>query len=301
MSGPLHIDHAIDQFLHYLKVEKGLAAATISAYAADLAKLHQAAEKAGATRLEQLNRQLLIEFCLTLAAGGLSSTSQRRVMVAWRHFCRFLCNESWMQDNPMARIPLPKTGLRIPKAISLDEVESLLAAPDPKTELGKRDRAMLEIIYAAGLRVSELVAMRVDQLKLEQGFVWVVGKGNKQRVVPIGETASAAVECYLKEARPKRLGDRTSPWLFLNRMGKPLSRQGFWQNIKRYALKANITKPLTPHSLRHSFATHLLERGADLAILQALLGHADISTTQIYTHVSKERLRHIHQKHHPRA
>jgi integrase/recombinase XerD len=221
-------------------------------------------------------------------------------MVTLRQFFRFLVSEHCLVSNPMVRLPLPKMPRHIPQTLSVDEVERFLAAINRQTELGRRDAAMIELMYGSGLRVSELVEMKMSQLKLEQGFVLIIGKGNKQRIVPMGEAAVGALQVYLKEVRAKWLKAHRSEAVFLNRSAAALSRQGFWQLIKRYALLAGVPQAISPHSLRHSFATHLLERGADLAILQSMLGHADISTTQIYTHVTQARLRTIHQKFHPR-
>ncbi len=300
-SAPDNIpDNQIDQFLNYLKVERGLARNSLEAYSQDLKKFSLFLDQRKINHVEEIDRAMAIDFLSEQQQLGLAHTSQRRLMVTLRQLFRFLIMEKVMEVSPMERIPMPKLKKTIPYTLTVEEVDAFLAVIDRRSPLGKRNLAIVELMYGAGLRVSELVQLSMDQLKLEQGFVWVTGKGNKQRMVPIGEPAVAAVEGYIKEVRPAWLRGRSSNWLFLNRSGKRLSRQGCWQMIKQYALAAGITQAISPHSLRHSFATHLLERGADLAVLQTMLGHADIATTQIYTHVTQARLRQIHRKFHPR-
>lgn len=295
------VETAIDQYLSYLKSEKGLAAHTLEAYSQDLQRLARYLEQRRISSIEAVDRAVLFEFVAACSKLKLSVATQRRVMVSLRQLFRFLTLEKLVDSNPMSRIALPKLKRSVPYSLSLEEVDQFLGAIDRNTPLGLRDAAMVEMMYGAGLRVSELVNLTIPQLKLSEGFVWVTGKGNKQRIVPLGEPAVQAARDYLEQARPIWLKGRSTAEVFLNRSGDPISRQGFWQLIKRYALKAGITQRLSPHGLRHSFATHLLERGADLAILQTMLGHADISTTQIYTHVSQARLRGIHKRYHPRS
>lgn len=237
---------------------------------------------------------------------GLKPRSLARRLSALRGLYKYLVTNRYVSDDPTANVDLPKYGRRVPKILSLDEVEELIAAPDRTTPEGQRDHAMIELIYATGLRVSELVALNVRDCDLRAGWVRVdSGKGGKQRVVPIGDLARDAVEAYISDGRARLLrkkgGPGCTPTLFVSRRGHGLTRQAFWKNLKRYAKLADIETEISPHKLRHSFATHLLERGADLRIVQALLGHSDVSTTQIYTHVAQERLRILHSEHHPRA
>jgi integrase/recombinase XerD len=218
-----------------------------------------------------------------------------------RRFYQHQLREGRLEVDPAARIESPRLGRRLPKSLSEAEVEALLLAPDERTALGQRDRAMLETLYATGLRVSELVSLELDRLNLRQGVVRVLGKGGKERLVPLGEEAHARLETYLADARPRLAGARASDALFITNRGAPMTRQAFWYSIKRYARRAGISSALSPHTLRHAFATHLLNHGADLRVVQMLLGHADISTTQIYTHVARQRLKELHALHHPRG
>jgi integrase/recombinase XerD len=237
-----------------------------------------------------------------LAKSGSGVRTQARHLVAIRQFFRFLLKEKVVVVDPVGDIEMPKPAKKLPQFLDVDEVERLLRAPDTQTPRGLRDHAMLEVLYATGLRVTELVTLPADGLDLERGFVLVRGKGNKERIVPLGEHALRATRLYLATARPTFLkGEQTSSSLFLRGGGEAMTRQGFWKLLKGYALAAGITRPLSPHKLRHSFATHLVERGADLRAVQAMLGHADLSTTEIYTHVNRERLRQIYGAHHPRA
>jgi integrase/recombinase XerD len=233
-------------------------------------------------------------------AGRLSVRSIARNLSALKMFYRFLVSEGKIETNPARLLSAPKLPRRLPGVLSTGEVERLLAQPDLNTGRGKRDKAMLELLYATGLRVSELVNLKITNVNMEAGYVRTVGKGSKERMVPMGAKALEALKEYVVQGRPAFLKRKSSSYLFLNARGKPLTRQGFWKTIKRIGLAAGIRKEIYPHSLRHSFASHLLERGADLRSVQIMLGHADISTTQIYTHVTRERLKQIHQKHHPR-
>jgi len=240
-------------------------------------------------------------FLLSLKKQGLSAKTVVRNLVALRTFFKFLTQEGMLETNPVEEIESPAVAKTLPEILSLKEVEQLLEQPDPQTLLGVRDRAMLELLYATGMRVSELTRLPMNQINLEGGHVLLYGKGSKERLVPLGREAIDRVTEYLKTARGKLAKGKESPFLFINRSGRGMSRQRFWKNLKTYGLKAGIRKRITPHLLRHSFASHLLERGADLRSVQMMLGHVDISTTQIYTHVTRERLKKVHQQYHPRG
>jgi integrase/recombinase XerD len=291
---------AVDAYLDYLRVERALAPNSISSYASDLAKLATFADEQGITTTEKVDPVVITRFLVSLDKGGLGARSATRHLSAVRGFCRFLTRERWIAADPTAEIATPRLGRRLPAVISFDEVVRLLQAPDLTKPRGRRDRAMLSLMYAAGLRVSELCGLKATDLDQRRGFVNVLGKGSKRRLVPVGEVALADIDVYLKAPRPVRAG-RPHPSLFLSSWGRPLSRQAFWKLVLRYARKVGITKPISPHKLRHSFATHLLERGADLRSVQALLGHANIATTEIYTHLTADHVRRAHQKAHPRA
>ncbi len=240
-------------------------------------------------------------FLVSLSERGLSARSRTRALSAVKGFCRFLVQDGVRDDDPAARITGAKTGRSLPDVLTVDDVAALLAAPGTDTPRGLRDTAMLELVYSSGLRVSELCGLTLNALRTDPPILLVRGKGNKERVVPVGPRALRAIGVYLEEGRPLLPGSAGSPWLFVGRAGKPLTRQGFWKNIKKYGVLAGIDKHLSPHTMRHSFATHLLEGGADLRSVQAMLGHADIATTEIYTHVSSQRLRSEYQAAHPRA
>jgi len=291
----------LDQFLHYLTVEKGLAKKTLEAYSHDLNRfLNYLQEK----RIEDVLRATRLDvraFLLTLKVRKLSNKTIVRNLVAIRTFFRFLTQEGKLESNPVEDLESPQLAKTLPEILSLREVEELLEAPKPQTPLGIRDQSMLEMLYATGMRVSELVSLQMNQLNLEGGYVLLFGKGSKERAVPLGAEAIKRVSHYLKDARQKLSKGKESPFLFLNRSGRKMSRQVFWKKIKTYGRRAGIRKKITPHLLRHSFASHLLARGADLRSVQMLLGHADISTTQIYTHVTGERLKQVHKRHHPRG
>ena len=293
-------DALIGLYLDVLAVERGLAANSIAAYGRDLANLAAwcAAEGYGDATL--LDRQALERWLLHLHGAGLSARSRARALSAARGFFKFLVADGWRTDDPAARLKAPKPGRPLPKVLSQDDVTRLLDAPDRSQPRGLRDRAMLELLYSSGLRVTELVTLELNQLRADPPILLVRGKGDKERMVPVGPAALAAIDRYLGEGRPLLKGAR-SPYLFPGPTGKPLTRQGFWKAVKRYALQAGVTAELSPHTLRHSFATHLLEGGADLRVVQAMLGHADIATTEIYTHVSSKRLHEVHRSAHPRA
>ena len=291
----------LDQFLHYLTVEKGLSRNTIEAYGHDLDRFLGYLKAMGIEDLPRVGKFDVRAFLLVLKKQDLSTRTVARNLAVLRTFFRFLIQEGILKANPVEELESPKMGRTLPEILTLREVERLLEQPKVATALGVRDRAMLEMLYAAGMRVSELVDLPLNQVNLEGGYVLLYGKGSKERVVPIGQEALKWVTLYLKTVRGKLTREKESPFLFLNRSGKAMSRQRFWQSIKAYGLKAGIRKRITPHLLRHSFASHLLEGGADLRSVQMMLGHSDISTTQIYTHVTGERLKKTHQRHHPRG
>ncbi len=287
----------IRRFTDALWLEEGLSDNTIKAYGSDLKQfaawlrkpLHQATPECVSRYLSQRFHQ------------GASSRTSARILSSLRKFYDYLVRERLIAENPCAGIDSPYLGRSLPQFLSESQVEALLAAPDTSRPLGLRDRAMLEMMYAAGLRVSELVVLRFRQLDSQRGLVRLLGKGNKERLVPLGEEALDRLEDYFVHGRPQLLGARRSDYVFVTRRGGPMTRQAFWQLIKRYARQANIDKPLSPHTLRHAFATHLLNNGADLRVVQMLLGHSSLSTTQIYTHVAQARLKALHEKFHPRG
>ncbi|HUL73930.1 MAG TPA: site-specific tyrosine recombinase XerD [Vicinamibacterales bacterium] len=292
---------AIVRYLRHVEIERRMAANTIEAYRRDLIRLAQFA--AGRDRpLEALDRADLEAFVRESMAGGLSPTSTARIVATVRGFYRFLRLLGEIAQNPADDLHAPRTLSSLPHSIALEEIDALLAAPDVSTPKGLRDRALIEVLYATGLRVSELVGLRIADLRADEGYLKCFGKGSKQRVVPIGDEAVRWVRRYLANARPRLVGRRESPFLFVNaRGGGRLTRLGFWKLLKAYGRQAGVRGRLSPHVLRHSFATHLLERGADLRAIQAMLGHADLSTTQIYTHVLEARLRQVYDRFHPRA
>lgn len=295
------VDAAIDAYLAYVRVEKGLADNTVAAYGRDLAALAASLSRQHVDAIGGVAEAHVVAHLIELAKAGTSARTQARHLVAIRQLFRFLVRDKVVSVDVVADIDLPKATKKLPQFLDVNEVDRLLMQPDLTTPRGLRDKAMIETLYATGLRVTELVTLPADGLDLERGFVLVRGKGSKERVVPLGQHALHAVEQYLLHARPTFLGATTSSSLFLRAGAEPLTRQGFWKLLKGYARDAAITKPLSPHKLRHSFATHLVERGADLRAVQAMLGHAELSTTEIYTHVNRERLRQIYGTHHPRA
>ncbi|HEX9298389.1 MAG TPA: site-specific tyrosine recombinase XerD [Polyangiaceae bacterium] len=296
----MDLSAAIDAYLDHLRVERGLAPNSVVSYATDLAKLAGFAEERGATLTEQLDPVIVTRFLVALHKQGLSARSAARHLSAVRGFCRFLLQERLIVSDPTALVAPPRLGRKLPVVLLFEEVTRLLAAPDVSRARGTRDRAMLSLMYAAGLRVSELCALKRGDVDRQRGFVTVLGKGGKRRLVPVGEVALADLEAYLAADRPARSA-RSPAALFLSSWGKPMSRQGFWKLVLRYARRAGIHKPISPHKLRHSFATHLLEGGADLRSVQAMLGHANIATTEIYTHVAPDHVRRAHRRAHPRA
>jgi integrase/recombinase XerD len=288
----------LKRFLNYIAVEKGLSRNTLESYGRDLRKYFLFMERKAH---DTIGQQDVLEFLSGLSAAGNSMPSAARCLSAVRGFHRFLLTEGLSDSDPTVNIETPHGWSRLPKTLSSSDVDSLLGQPDLSTPLGIRDKAMLEVIYATGLRVSELVGLRLQDINLERGFVIVVGKGSKERAVPLGELAAGRLQEYIDRSRPLLLKGQETDALFVSSRRRQVTRQMFWQRIKHYVRKAGITRNVSPHTLRHSFATHLLDNGADLRAVQAMLGHSDISTTQIYTHVSRERLKRIHEKHHPRG
>jgi integrase/recombinase XerD len=295
------MEQSLDQFLHYLVVEKGLSPNTIDAYSHDLTRFAAFLRRQGVEDFGRADKYEIKGFLQSLQKQGLSARSRARNLVAIRTFFRFLTQEGILQTNPVEDFESPKMVRTLPETLTVGEIERLLGQPDTRSPLGLRDRAMIEILYATGMRVTELVRLPVNQLNLEGGFVLLYGKGSKERVVPLGQEAMNWVKLYLQTGRDLLLKREESSFLFLDRSGTQISRQCFWQTLKRYGLRAGIPKRITPHLLRHSFATHLLEGGADLRSVQMMLGHEDISTTQIYTHVTRDRLKKVHEKYHPRG
>ncbi len=295
------MDQWQDQFLHYLIVEKGLSKNTIEAYGHGLSRFLNYLKQKGVGEIGEIGKFHVRGFLLSLRKRSLSPRTIVRNLVVIRTFFRFLIQEGILEANPVENLESPKVEKNLPEILTLNEIEQLLEGPDLRTPLGKRDRAMLEMLYATGMRVSELTQLPAHQVNLEGGYVLIYGKGSKERIVPLGSEAMKRVTLYLKESRGVLAKGKDSPYLFINRSGKAMSRQRFWKSLKNYARKAGLRKRITPHLLRHSFASHLLERGADLRSVQVMLGHVDISTTQIYTHVTGERLKKIHRQHHPRG
>jgi integrase/recombinase XerD len=294
------MDQLLDLFFNYLSVERGLSNNTLTAYSRDLLDATRFLKESGVSEWEEVSTQHLANY-LQACGETLSERTRARRIAALRAFFRFLEIQGKLTQNPAARLQFPKAGLSLPKVLSSAEVQALLDRPDATKPLGMRDKAMFELMYASGLRVSELTELTLQQVRLDHGYLIVRGKGDKERLVPIGELASDALKDYLESARPGLIrGKANPPEVFVNNRGQKLTRQGVWKLIKQYAVQAGIQQNLTPHMLRHSFATHLLENGADLRSLQAMLGHANISTTQIYTHVTRTRLKEIHAKFHPR-
>ena len=297
-TGPFFLTW-LPMFLDYLAVEKGLAKNSLAAYGTDLRHFgHFLSDQS--LDLEAVERVHIVRYFQALRGAGISARSVARALAAIRGLFRFLVTERHLKKDPTENLENPKLWSTLPKSMQPSEVEALLAAPDKSTPEGLRDAAMLELLYATGLRVSELIKVRLDDLVMDAGFLRTIGKGSKERIVPFGDTAKAAIVAYIETGRGE-LDKHGDPHLFLSRLGRPMSRQAFWMKIVRYARQADIKAHISPHVLRHSFATHLLENGADLRSVQMMLGHADISTTQIYTHVSRARLQRMYEQFHPRA
>jgi integrase/recombinase XerD len=295
------LDQAIQQFLDHVRVERELTPATVEAYGRDLARFSQFTSGRAVKAAAAVRPIDVLDFLVHLTDRKLSARSQARRLIALRQLFKFLKAERVLPSDPTEDIDLPRFGRKLPDFLSIDEVDRLLAAPDRRTPRGARDGAMIETLYATGLRVSELVKLRLRDVNLDAGYLMTMGKGRKQRLVPIGEAAVAAVRAYLDGPRATHLRARAVDTVFVTHHGRAMTRQGFWKLLGRYAVAAGIRKRISPHKLRHSFATHLVERGADLRAVQAMLGHADIGTTEIYTHVSRGHLRSVYDRFHPRA
>lgn len=292
----------LQSFMHFLAVERGLSRNTLEAYERDLTRYLDFLTQQGITQLQDVGKPAITNYLSALRKEGKATASISRSIVSIRAFHQFLHRERWTEADPSFHLESPKQERRLPKAMSMEDAERLLAAPSTKEPAGLRDKAMLEVLYATGMRVTELVSLDTGDLNTGMGFVRCFGKGAKERIVPLGRHAIDTVNLYLEHARHKLMKHgRAEQALFLNHLGSRLTRQGFWKIIKKHASAAGITASVTPHTLRHSFATHLLENGADLRAVQEMLGHADISTTQIYTHVTKLRMKEIYDRTHPRA
>jgi integrase/recombinase XerD len=291
----------LERYIDALWMEKGLSENTLSAYRRDLGQYHSWLEPRGITDLLEARESELLAYLGWRIEVGRSARSTARFLSCVRGFYRYQVREGSLERDPTLDIESPRLGRPLPKSLGEDDVERLLAAPNLELALEYRDRAMLELLYACGLRVTELVSLQVSQVGLNQGVVRIIGKGNKERLVPMGETAQAMLQGFLASARPELLRGIPGEVVFPSRRGTQMTRQAFWYRIKIYAERAEINKPLSPHTLRHAFATHLLNHGADLRVVQLLLGHSDLSTTQIYTHVARERMKDLHAEHHPRG
>ena len=294
------VDPAVSRFLDAVWMERGLSTNTLAAYRADLTALARWLTERQ-IQISRTARADLQDFIAWRVQAGARPRSTARQLSSFRRFFRYLVREGEITEDPTAQIAMPKIGRSLPKSLSEEEVESLLAAPAVNDPLGNRDRTMLEVLYATGLRVSELVNLRHGQVNLNQGVIRILGKGNRERLIPLGEESVRWLLEFAGGARGEILLERQTDYLFPTRRGDRMTRQAFWHIIKRYARKAGIGKGLSPHTLRHAFATHLLNHGADLRVVQMLLGHSDLSTTQIYTHVARERMKELHSQHHPRG
>lgn len=291
----------LNRYHRYLLIEKGASGNTLEAYGRDLKRYLTFLEQKGISDARSVAPQTVVDFLVQIKSEGLSANSMNRALAALRGFYNYLLQERVLEESPLTHIELAKVWMRLPDTVSREEMNRILSGPDNSTPSGLRDRAMLELLYATGLRVSELINLSMNSINWQVGFLAVMGKGGKERVVPVGRTAYDAVRRYVDEARPKFVRSKTTEVLFLNRFGRAFTRQGLWKIIVGYAQKAGLQKNVHPHTFRHSFASHLLEGGADLRAVQVMLGHSDISTTQIYTHVTRERLKEIHRKYHPRG
>lgn len=291
----------IDEYLNFLAIEKGVSLNTLEAYSRDLNRYAEFMEERGTAGIKAITSDDVIAFLGNLRNNGLTPNSVNRSLAALRGFYKYLISEKVLGSNPVAHIELAKVWMRLPDTLSRTEMDHLLEQAVAETPLGMRDRAMLELMYATGIRVSELISISMNSINWQVGFLIVIGKGNKERIVPVGQSALGFISRYMSEGRPKLLKRSVTNILFVNRSGTGLTRQGFWKIVKKYARKAGLENKVHPHTFRHSFATHLLEGGADLRSVQVMLGHSDISTTQIYTHVTRERLKDIHKRYHPRG
>ncbi|HEX7063002.1 MAG TPA: site-specific tyrosine recombinase XerD [Woeseiaceae bacterium] len=293
-------EQLVDRFLDAIWTERGLSANTLGAYRADLMTLWRGLSERNVS-IEEAEKADLLDFLARRVESGAKPRSTARQLSSFRRFFRYMMQEGLRDNDPTADIDMPRIGRSLPRTLTEDEVDALLQAPNTDEPLGHRDRAMLELLYATGLRVSELINLRQSQVNFNQGVLRIVGKGDRERLIPLGDEALRWLSEFIESPRMEILLERQTDYLFPTRRGDRMTRQAFWHIIKRYAQKAGIKKKLSPHSLRHAFATHLLNRGADLRVVQLLLGHSDLSTTQIYTHVARERLKDLHSQHHPRG
>lgn len=293
-------EELVDRFLDAIWMERGLSKNTLGAYRADLMTLGRGLSEIDKS-IEMANKSDLLDFIAKRVESGAKPRSTARQLSSFRRFFRYILREGMRKSDPTADIEMPRIGRSLPKSLSEDEVDALLNAPNTDEPLGHRDRAMLELLYATGLRVSELINLRQSQINFNQGVLRIVGKGDRERLIPLGEESQRWLQEFIDGPRMEILLERQTDYLFPTRRGDRMTRQAFWHIIKRYAEKAGIRQKMSPHSLRHAFATHLLNRGADLRVVQMLLGHSDLSTTQIYTHVARERLKDLHGEHHPRG
>jgi integrase/recombinase XerD len=291
----------LERYLNYLLIERGVAQNTLEAYGRDLQRFLAFITQKGLSHFKDATPEIIVEYLVLIKNEGLSANSMNRALAALRGFYKHLLMEKLIEQTPLANIELAKVWMRLPDTISKEEMKVILAQPGDKTPAALRDTAMLELLYATGIRVSELINLTMNSINWQVGFLTAMGKGSKERIVPIGKTAYDCVRVYVDKARPQLMQKKSTEVLFLNRFGGKFSRQGFWKMVIRYSSKAGLIKKVHPHTFRHSFASHLLEGGADLRTVQVMLGHADISTTQIYTHITRDRLKEIHQKYHPRG
>jgi integrase/recombinase XerD len=291
----------VSEFINYLAVERGLARNTLESYGRDLRQFQAYLQDSKIDFMKDLNRSTILTYLSNLQSNGKAVSTISRNLAAIKSFYQYLVRERYLEKDPAAHLESPKLEKKLPKVLSVHEVEELLKQPNSTLPAGLRDKAMLELLYATGIRVSELISLNISDVNLDMGYIKCYGKGSKERIVPLGSIAAKCVQDYLTKGRPKLVRTYEEAALFINHHGNRLTRQGFWKIIKKYAQEANIVKEITPHTLRHSFATHLLENGADLRSVQEMLGHADISTTQIYTHVTRNHLKEVYDKTHPRA
>ena len=291
----------LTRYLNHLLIERGMAQNTLEAYRRDLCRYFQFLQQKDLTKLQEAKPEVIIEYLVQIKSDGLSANSMNRALAALRGFYKYLIQEKIIGQSPLANIELAKVWMRLPDTLSKEEMNVILIQPGNQTAAALRDTAMLELLYATGIRVSELINLTMNSVNWQVGFLVVMGKGSKERIVPIGKTAYDCTRLYVDKARPQLIQKKNTDILFLNRFGTKFTRQGLWKIVIRYAQKAGLKKKVHPHTFRHSFASHLLEGGADLRTVQVMLGHADISTTQIYTHITKERLKEIHAKYHPRG
>ncbi len=295
------LDNLVDQYINYLLVEKGLSTNTIESYSSDLAVYLEFLKENRIKKIADAGTAVILKHLIALRDAGLGAKSRARHLIALRGFYRFMVQEKTIEHNPTKIIDLPREGLKLPDVLSVEDVKLLLNTPDTKKPIGIRDAAMIELLYGTGTRVSELVNLKLQDVNMEACFIRVFGKGSKERVVPMGLYAKEKIDRYIQKSRPLLLKKNVSQHLFVSRLGKAMTRQSFWKLLKQYGQQTGIKKKITPHTLRHSFASHLLEGGADLRAVQVMLGHVDISTTQIYTHVARKHLVDMHKKYHPRG